>query len=115
MTNVIVQVVERHIADGLEEVFHDKRVRNLNDTEIKRMLEDDYDVRIARRELKEQEAILSKGLEICAQIGLRSDLGPVSYCAILCSVHSYAFITYICPNCCILIVREPESIFSVQR
>lgn len=75
---MIVQVVERHIADGLEELFHDQRVRDLKKADIKRMMEDDYDVRTERKELKDQEAVLTKGKDICREIGMRSDLGPVS-------------------------------------
>jgi hypothetical protein len=78
MTNVIVQVIERHIADGLEEVFHDRRVRNLTDEQVRLLVEDDYQVRTERQELRAQEATLSQGKEICRQISMRSDLGPVS-------------------------------------
>jgi hypothetical protein len=42
VTNVIGQVVERHIADGLEEVFHDRRMRALDEAQVKALVENDY-------------------------------------------------------------------------
>jgi hypothetical protein len=78
ITNVIVQVIERHIAERLSDIFNDERVRKLTQREVKDLVEDDYEVRTERRELRAQEAILAKGREICRQIGTRPDLGPVS-------------------------------------
>ena len=78
MTNVIGQVVERHIADGLEEVFHDRRVRALDDAQVKALVEDDYQVRTERQELRTQERTFAQGKDICREISRRPDLGPVS-------------------------------------
>jgi hypothetical protein len=50
----------------------------LTQQEVKDLVEDDYEVRTERQELKAQQAILAKGREICRQIGTRPDLGPVS-------------------------------------
>ncbi|KAF4633290.1 hypothetical protein G7Y89_g4823 [Cudoniella acicularis] len=77
-TNTIVQVVERHIADGLEDVFHNRRVKVLNEDQIKDLVEDDYQVRTERQELKIQERTFLMGKEICRKISRRSDLGPPS-------------------------------------
>jgi hypothetical protein len=70
--------VERHLADDLEKVFHESRIRNLSEREVKALVEDDYQVRTERQELKAQVEILEKGKIICRQIGMRPDLGPVS-------------------------------------
>jgi hypothetical protein len=78
VTNVIVQVVERHIADGLEEVFHSRRVRALDEAQLRALIEDDYQVRTERQELRAQERTLAQGKDICRQISRRPDLGPVS-------------------------------------
>jgi hypothetical protein len=78
--------VERHIADGLEAIFEDSRVRNLKEHEIRILIEDDYQIRTERQELKEQEAILVQGQEICKQISMRSDLGPVIMAGIACRI-----------------------------
>jgi hypothetical protein len=58
-------------------VFKDERVRNLSEHDVKLMVEDDYNIRTERKELRDQEAILAKGEDICRQISMRSDLGPV--------------------------------------
>ena len=73
-----MQVVERHIADGLEQVFHDRRVRALTDREVRALVEEDYQVRIERQDLRQQESTLAQGKDICREIGMRPDLGPVS-------------------------------------
>ncbi|KAI9767627.1 MAG: hypothetical protein M1839_004458 [Geoglossum umbratile] len=77
--NVISQVVERHIADGLEEVFHDRRVRALDDDQVKALVEDDYHVRTERQELRTQESTFAQGKDICREISRRPDLGPYEY------------------------------------
>jgi len=71
-------VIERHITDRLSDIFNDERVRKLTQREVKDLVEDDYEVRTERQELRAQQAILAKGREICRQIGTRPDLGPVS-------------------------------------
>jgi hypothetical protein len=78
IANVTVQVVERHIVDGLEQVFHHRRVRALTDREVRALVEDDYQVRIERQDLRQQESTLAQGEDICREIGMRPDLGPVS-------------------------------------
>ena len=78
--------MERHIADGLEAIFEDSRVRNLKEHEIRTLIEDDYQIRTERQELKEQEAILVQGQEICKQFSMRSDLGPVTMARIACRI-----------------------------
>ncbi|KAH8594232.1 P-loop containing nucleoside triphosphate hydrolase protein [Bisporella sp. PMI_857] len=74
--NTIVQVVERHIADGLEDIFHNRRVKILDKDQIKALVEDDYQVRTERQEFKIKEKTFLMGKEICRKISRRSDLGP---------------------------------------
>jgi GTPase SAR1 family protein len=76
ISNVITQVIERHLIDGMEEIFEGERVHRLSDIEVKRLMEEDSVTAAKRRELKDQEYVLESGLEICRDIARRPDLGP---------------------------------------
>ena len=55
-------------------------------------MEEDYQVRTERQELRAKEKALEQGVAICKQIARRPDLGPVSeiplYLPILCASRS---------------------------
>jgi len=78
IANVTVQVVERHLADGLENIFHEKRVRDLSDAEVTELAQDDPQVRAERHRLGAEREVLENAMVICRQIGMRPDLTPVS-------------------------------------
>jgi len=59
-------------------VFHNRRVKDLKEDEVKALVEDDYQVRTDRQEYKMKEKTFIMGKEICRKISRRSDLGPVS-------------------------------------
>lgn len=77
IANVTVQVVERHLADGLEKIFHDNRVRDLSDADVIELAQDDPHVRAQRQRLRAQKEVLENAKVICRQIGMRPDLTPV--------------------------------------
>jgi hypothetical protein len=78
IANVTVQVVERHLADGLDKIFQNKRVRNLSDEEVAALAQDDPKVCAERRRLKTEREVLENASIICRQIGMSPDLTPVS-------------------------------------
>jgi hypothetical protein len=79
ISNVITQVVERHLIDGMEEIFEGDRVHTLPETVVRQIMEEDYATANERKQLNDQREVLENGLEICREISRRPDLGPVSF------------------------------------
>jgi Dynamin family/Dynamin central region len=78
ISNVITQVVERHLIDGMEEIF-ESTAHTLADAKVKNLMEEDSGTRAERKEIKDQRDVLEEGLEICREIARRPDLGPYEY------------------------------------
>lgn len=78
ISNVITQVVERHLIDGMEEIF-ESTAHTLPDAKIKNLMEEDFATQAERKEIKDQRDVLQEGLEICREIARRPDLGPYEY------------------------------------
>jgi dynamin family protein len=78
ISNVITQVVERHLIDGMEEIF-ESTAHTLPDGKVKALMEEDYATAAERKEITDQRNVLQEGLEICREIAGRSDLGPYEY------------------------------------
>jgi len=76
IANVITQVIERHLMDGMEEISEGERIHKLTDAQIRQLMEEDSITAAKRRELKDQESVLQSGLNICRDIAGRPDLGP---------------------------------------
>jgi hypothetical protein len=95
ISNVITQVVERHLIDGMEEIFEGDRVHSLPETVVKQIMEEDYATATERKQLKDQRDVLQNGLDICREIARRPDLGPVSSppriasCGLTCAQYQY--------------------------
>jgi len=79
ISNVITQVIERHLIDGMEEIFEGERIHRLPDNVVKQIMEEDYATANERKELKNQRDVLQNGLDICYEIARRPDLGPYQY------------------------------------
>jgi GTPase SAR1 family protein len=79
INNVITQVIERHLVDGMEEIFQSDRVLKLSDVELRQLMEEDFGTTTERKQLRDQVETLQKGLEICKEISRRPDIGPVSH------------------------------------
>jgi len=78
ISNVITQVVERHLIDGMEEIF-ESTAHTLPDAKVKNLMEEDFATQAERKEIKDQRDVLQEGLEICREIARRPDLGPYEY------------------------------------
>jgi GTPase SAR1 family protein len=76
INNVITQVIERHLIDGMEEIFQGERVLKLSDEEIRQLMEEDYGTMTERKQIRDQHDILQKGMDICKEISRRPDIGP---------------------------------------
>jgi hypothetical protein len=69
-------VIERHLIDGMEEIFEGDRVHKLSDAQVRQLMEEDSVTAKKRKELREQESVLESGMDICRDIAGRNDLGP---------------------------------------
>ena len=79
INNVITQVIERHLIDGMEEIFQTERVLKLTDVEVRQLMEEDFTTASERKQLRDKLEVLQKGLDICREISRRPDLGPVRF------------------------------------
>jgi hypothetical protein len=60
----------------MEEIFEGDRVHKLTDAQVRQLMEEDSVTAKKRKELREQEAVLESGMDICRDIAGRNDLGP---------------------------------------
>ena len=67
-------MIERHLIDGMEEIFEGERVHRLTDGQVKQLMEEDSVTAAKRRELKDQEFVLQSSLDICRDIAHRPDV-----------------------------------------
>lgn len=70
VTNVTVQVIERHIVRGLEHIFSPVTVSRLKDSEILSLVAEPLSTKEERKGLTDKERMLDDGREIFT--GLRS-------------------------------------------
>jgi len=78
ISNVITQVVERHLIDGMEEIF-ESTAHTLPDPALKTLMEEDFATQAERKEIKDKRDVLQEGLDVCREIAQRPDLGPYEY------------------------------------
>jgi hypothetical protein len=74
VSNVIVQVVERHLVDELDRIFNVMRLQEFDDSEIMEIANEDPSIRQVRAELKNTRRTLEAGERICRKYTARRDL-----------------------------------------
>jgi GTP-binding protein EngB required for normal cell division len=74
ISNVIVQVVERHLVDELDRIFNVTRVVELDDAAVIEIASEDESLRNQRMELRNTRRILEAGERICRKYMARRDL-----------------------------------------
>jgi len=74
VSNVIVQVVERHLVDELDRIFNVMRLAEFDDSEILEIAAEDPGVREQRIELRNTRRVLEAGERICRKYTARRDL-----------------------------------------
>jgi GTPase SAR1 family protein len=77
MSNVIVQVIERHLVDSLQDIFDTSRVHDMEDERIKAIFEEDEHIRNSRAKLQAERATLEGGLKSARRLAARKDLKVV--------------------------------------
>ncbi len=78
MSNVVVQVIERHLVDELETIFDSTRVHDFEDEKIIKIFEEDEHIRDSRARLQAERASLEGGLKSARRLAARKDLKVVS-------------------------------------
>lgn len=74
MSNVVVQVIERHLVDDLETIFDSTRVHDLEDEKISKIFEEDENIRDSRARLQAERTSLEGGLRSARRLAARKDL-----------------------------------------
>jgi len=86
MSNVVVQVIERHLVDNLETLFDSSRVHDMEDEKIVKIFEEDEHIRDSRARLQAERASLEGGLKSARRLAARKDLKVVSPSNVMCRV-----------------------------
>jgi hypothetical protein len=74
VSNVIVQVIERHLVDELDRIFNVMRLQEFDDEVIMEIAAEDPSIRHLRADLKNQRRTLEAGERICRKYTARRDL-----------------------------------------
>jgi uncharacterized protein YlxW (UPF0749 family) len=88
MSNVLVQVIERHLVDDLESLFDSSRVHEMEDEKILKIFEEDEHIRDSRARLQAERASLEGGLKSARRLAARRDFKVVSQSSVLCIINA---------------------------
>lgn len=81
--NVITQVVERHLLQGLYHIFSSVKANRLSDETVEAIAAENKATRDKRTALKDKKAAIEEARDICASLAMRKELRSVSensYC-----------------------------------
>jgi len=78
ISNIITQVVERHLLQELYNIFDPVKVDEMEDQKIEDIAAEDIEIRERRMMLKERKKAIEESLEACVNIAMRKDLRAVS-------------------------------------
>ena len=76
--NVITQVVERHLLQGMYSIFNSVEVLGLSNEAIEAIAAENKETRDRRQTLKVQKKAIEEAKEICASLAMRKELRVVS-------------------------------------
>ncbi|CZT10034.1 related to interferon-regulated resistance GTP-binding protein [Rhynchosporium graminicola] len=74
ITNVITQVIERHLLQGLYSIFNSVKIYNLKDTQIEAIAAENKATRDKRMALKAKRTAIEEAGDICAKLSMRKEL-----------------------------------------
>jgi hypothetical protein len=78
MSNVIIQVVERHLIDNLEDIFDATNVQSMEEEKLQEIFAEDEHTRNDRLKLQAEKTSLEAGLKSARKLAARKDLKVVS-------------------------------------
>ncbi|KAL5323754.1 hypothetical protein ACEPPN_008295 [Leptodophora sp. 'Broadleaf-Isolate-01'] len=74
ITNVITQVIERHLLQGLYGIFGSVKIYNLKDAQIEKIAAENKATRDKRIALKAKKVAIEEAGDICAKLSMRKEL-----------------------------------------
>lgn len=77
--NIITQVVERHLLQGMYSIFNSVEVLGLSNQVIEAIAAENKETRDRRQTLKVQKKAIEEAKEICASLAMRKELRAVSH------------------------------------
>lgn len=72
--NIIVQVAERHLLQGMYSIFNSVEVLNMSNDEIEAIAAENKETRDRRQFLKVQKQAIEEAKDICASLAMRKEL-----------------------------------------
>jgi GTPase SAR1 family protein len=86
--NIITQVAERHLLQGMYSIFNSVEVLGLSNEVIEGIAAENKETRDRRQTLKAQKKAIEEAKEICASLAMRKELRTVSISTIFFAEHS---------------------------
>jgi hypothetical protein len=77
-SNVITQVVERHLLQGLHDIFSWVKVNRMDERTVVAIAAENKETRDKRMALKAKKAAIEEARDICASLAMRKELRTVS-------------------------------------
>jgi GTPase SAR1 family protein len=79
ISNVITQVVERHLLQGLYDIFNPVKVTRMTEQEVEDIALESIEIRERRVALKALKKNIQESLDACSNVSMRKDLRAVSF------------------------------------
>lgn len=73
-TNVITQIIERHLLQGLYDVFSPVKIDSLNNNTVETIAAESREIRDRRVNLRQKKKAIEESLEACANLAMRKEL-----------------------------------------
>jgi hypothetical protein len=86
--NIITQVAERHLLQGMYSIFNSVEVLGLSNEVIEGIAAENKETRDRRQTLKAQKKAIEEAKEICASLAMRKELRTVSISTIFFAEHN---------------------------
>jgi GTPase SAR1 family protein len=77
--NIITQVVERHLLQGMYSIFNSAEVLSLDSETVDAIAAENKETRDRRQTLRVQKKAIQEAKELCASLAMRKELRAVSY------------------------------------
>lgn len=84
MRNVITQVVERHLLQGLYSIFSSLKITRMKNETVMAIAAENESVRNKRLDLKTKKVAIEEARDICASLAMRKELRTVSPAPLRC-------------------------------
>lgn len=76
--NIITQVVERHLLQGLDTVFNPVKIWKMKNEHVEAIAAENKETRDRRLTLKAKKKAIEEARDLCANLAMRKELRAVS-------------------------------------